>query len=45
MMRKVLTICALMAFALTVSAQDISKIQFCDKNMSTELVRTVSRCS
>ena len=31
MMRKVLTICALMAFALTVSAQDISKIQFCDK--------------
>ena len=36
MMRKVLTICALMAFALTVSAQDISKIQFCDKNENLE---------
>lgn len=31
MMKKVLTIFALMAFALTISAQEVSKIQFCDK--------------
>ena len=30
-MQKLLTLCALLAFALNISAQDVSKIQFCDK--------------